>query len=667
MSLPMNSHKASCKRLQDPSNRIFGRNTGKKKPAILSARPYLSDVDEVVLFGRHGNSDVPSLDNEAGTAASCTTDEAFKYHFVEVDESSGKVPRSTLTTVRAHVRRNVQRKPEGRQNLNLTIAPSVKGLQPGAFVSQPLPQKHRFNLGPQGLRETKTRLRKDKTAKDENIKTTHSIVQESTNSLQPMRTVNIAPQTNPTEGQQMQHYMAENISGIEKATTFNSLLEQRAFEAVPLSVRWGVLDPFNSLPEIPHSRQQVLLFYANQIVSSSQILGKLRHAWLEYCVRDEALLHITLAHFAGDHSAEQRQIDEVEAIRLKTGAMTIVNDRLSVVKTAVVEGMIGAVACIASYQSYYAVRKGAKYETRVLLTVVFSLKESIEQLHTAHIHIYGLKKLLEVKGGGLKHGISPIILLCRTDLTYANAMGTDLIFPLSEYTALRFSNETWGQQPMGLEEMELRSSPLDLQLLGPKIDCLVSNLRELLRLTPECESASSKSSTIQQSDELLINQAMLLNLAEKNPSSKLVQLCASTIMIILDNYTRGVNFNTYVMARKFSKIRVVITEEMDHGSGSEMHLQICRMILWSVFVGGVAAAAKPSASWFSSQIACLCARLGLEDWTGIRSILISFLWPMAWDDVRIALCEGHRTSDSSRQDQHSNNGNGEDFPIVVQC
>jgi len=88
---------------------------------------------------------------------------------------------------------------------------------------------------------------------------------------------------------------------------------------------------------------------ANGILSS-RVMGPLRTQWLELSIQDRAFFHVALSHYAGNYGLSHSERDPTEAVRFRTEAIKIINERLAIVKTALTDGTLGTVASLASYE-----------------------------------------------------------------------------------------------------------------------------------------------------------------------------------------------------------------------------------------------------------------------------------------------------------------------------
>jgi hypothetical protein len=79
-------------------------------------------------------------------------------------------------------------------------------------------------------------------------------------------------------------------------------------------------------------------------------MGRLRTEWLHLATQDTAMFHIALSHYAGNYGLTRHESDPVEALRFRMEAMTIMNQRLGNVDSALTDGSIGTVASLSSYE-----------------------------------------------------------------------------------------------------------------------------------------------------------------------------------------------------------------------------------------------------------------------------------------------------------------------------
>lgn len=79
-------------------------------------------------------------------------------------------------------------------------------------------------------------------------------------------------------------------------------------------------------------------------------MGQLRTEWLSLATQDAALFHVALSHYAGNYGLVHQESDPVEALRFRMEAMRLVNERLGDTKSALIDGTLGTVASLSSYE-----------------------------------------------------------------------------------------------------------------------------------------------------------------------------------------------------------------------------------------------------------------------------------------------------------------------------
>lgn len=79
-------------------------------------------------------------------------------------------------------------------------------------------------------------------------------------------------------------------------------------------------------------------------------MGQLRTEWLSLAMKDLAMFHICLSHYAGNYGLAKLENDPAEALRLRMKSMRIVNQRLDEAEAALTDGTLGTVASLSSYE-----------------------------------------------------------------------------------------------------------------------------------------------------------------------------------------------------------------------------------------------------------------------------------------------------------------------------
>lgn len=79
-------------------------------------------------------------------------------------------------------------------------------------------------------------------------------------------------------------------------------------------------------------------------------MGQLRTEWLSLATQDMAFFYVALSHYAGNYSLANKQSDPMEALRFRMESMKLINNRLEDVGSAVMDGTLGTVASLSSYE-----------------------------------------------------------------------------------------------------------------------------------------------------------------------------------------------------------------------------------------------------------------------------------------------------------------------------
>lgn len=130
-------------------------------------------------------------------------------------------------------------------------------------------------------------------------------------------------------------------------------------------------------------------------------MGRLRTEWLRLATQDTAMFHIALSHYAGNYGLTRYENDPMEALRLRMEAMTIMNQRLENVESALTDGSIGTVASLSSYEVYVPY-----IYTRESADAIFILQATNGNTSAFQTHMVGLKELVRLRGGLQAHGMN---------------------------------------------------------------------------------------------------------------------------------------------------------------------------------------------------------------------------------------------------------------------
>lgn len=230
----------------------------------------------------------------------------------------------------------------------------------------------------------------------------------------------------------------------------------------------------------------------------------------------------------------------------------------------------------------------------------------------------------------------------RADLNCANAMGTNLTFPLSEYIGLLplQNRKAIGKAIEATRDQEIHVES-NLETLGNDLHRLMYEIQKLTRLTlSQLERDEDLGiCSLVQSDEILLSQATLVTIAKNPCSNKLAGICYNTAMILLDSYIRHIIFEACIMDRYLAQLQIEIYPFLETISSSEIDPRLDRFLLWALFVGGILASDKPCRSWALKHQVFYCEKLGVRNWEDVKPVLQSFLWPPPWNGYGALLCK----------------------------
>ncbi|TVY83616.1 Cryptochrome-1 [Lachnellula suecica] len=572
----------------------------------------------------------PKIPAPKPTAAGTTSGkpaarDPYEFRFVEMGEPSGGCDKDSRSIVRAHVMRDsyIKRK----QRTHRESLPSLISAPPKSDNNSQ--QKFRFKLGPQGLQEVKKGRRRTK-----NVPPNDSLPVTIIASGNPQDQVavynptsfpqkSVSPST--PHGKLTPKLVHSRDTSISDGLSASPVSQHSQVIAKPLSlpaiIGSGALDPFSTLPTLISPRTEILLFHAHRGVLSSRIMGRLRREWLQLATQDTAMFHIALSHYAGNYGLARHENDPVEALRFRMEAMSIMNQRLENFDKALTDGSIGTVASLSSYEA-------TNGDTAVFQT-----------------HMEGLKELVKLRGG-LQAGLNQYTrrLVLWADLNCANALGGTPVFELSEYTDLLPPSPATSppadqqlEHPPPFEEIGNILS--DLKLIDPSLVDLFMLLRDLAELDQGSPKSAEDFNAIRDSDKLLLAEVTLLALSKNPSSSKLLTSTCMAAIIFLDKHLRGITFNARIMERFVARLQVSMNDVLSIISPFEIDVKTARIMLWILYVGGVAAEEKIERAWFVTHLSYICDSLQLNNWKDAKQILESFLWPLEWETDRARLWE----------------------------
>ncbi|PVH86875.1 hypothetical protein DL98DRAFT_640558 [Cadophora sp. DSE1049] len=553
---------------------------------------------------------------------------AFSFRFVDVGKPSQPRDEDARSLIRSHVMRDFyERRDNRRWPSTLPEKTSAASKKEGAAQ-----QTHRFKVGPQGLQEIKKRRRKRETVVEAPIlpaSLTTSIhtpgeAQEQTHDVVPGPYSLHPAATFLSTSRKCDNQVSNSVTGERVASDPSTM--QRSLHQLPKSdmrtgllpeyfLMWSAIDPFNTLPPSRSPRTQVLLYHANRGVLSSRLMGQLRREWLSLAIQDAAMFHIALSHYAGNYGLAHQECDPVEALRFRMEAMRLVNRRLGDVGNALGDGTLGTVASLSSYEA-----------TNGSLTAI-------------NTHIKGLQRLVALRGG-LQADINPFTrrLILWADLNCANALGSTPIYDLLDSDggpvaktpiAKVTDSERYFTGTAYPQTEDPRAKDSEALILGLKDN--FTSLKQLANIDADT-TERGKEEKIRHSDKLYVTERSLLILANAWGPGKFATSACIAATIFLDNHLRGVGFNARLMDRLVTRLQfsmnMVLNDIFRHNANDKT----AKAILWVLFVGGIAAEARPVREWFIMQLPGFCDTLGLKIYEEAELVLKDFLWAPSWQN-----------------------------------
>jgi hypothetical protein len=177
---------------------------------------------------------------------------------------------------------------------------------------------------------------------------------------------------------------------------------------------------------------------------------------------------------------------------------------------------------------------------------------------------------------------------------------------------------------------------------------------------PGRRQSISRDEQIWRSDEVYFIERSLLTLSNLSGPRDFVTSCCVAAIIFIDNQLRGIAFIARIMSRHVARLKLSMEMFLDDATNLATNSTTPRTILWTLYVGGIAAGSRPERGWFIGQLLEFCDHLNLHCWNDAEGILKQFLWPVTWDFEGILLWECVEDARLMRHDLRNAACSGED-------
>ena len=184
-------------------------------------------------------------------------------------------------------------------------------------------------------------------------------------------------------------------------------------------------------------------------------------------------------------------------------------------------------------------------------------------------------------------------------------------------------------------------SLIELQVLNKDLVGRFIDLRYLTGINslPGRRQSISRDEQIWRSDEVYFTERSLLTLSNLSGPRNFVTSCCVAAIIFIDNQLRGIAFIARIMTRHVARLKLSMELFLEDASSFAAGSNTPRTILWTLYVGGIAAGSRLERVWFVTQLLEICDLLELRCWDDTEGILKQFLWPVTWDYEGILLWE----------------------------
>ncbi|MCJ1431853.1 hypothetical protein MMC27_001208 [Xylographa pallens] len=536
-----------------------------------------------------------------------------EYVFVNSVDSQG-LGTTARAIVRSHVTRDYHRR---SKDSAIAVHLGITSLEEA--VAKPEKQMNRFRLGPQGLQETTKRPKPKKhryahtnflSSSSQDLDT--EVERKTTSNLSVQAETKIPKRNVPVKKKQavLNHFDNKQLL---KATRYSGKREPRLYEPDTLfGIIGSTRDPFDVMPWSMSTRTWALIYdFFTARESVSALMLNIRKEWYALAVHDQAMFLGALSHYAGSYSLHRTQGDPTESLAYRTRAIQIINDRLKHPDSYFSNGTIGAVASLASYEATNGSRKSAQ------------------------VHLNGLLYMINARGG-LLHAAFPTALqslVLWADLTSANALGCGpRIMPFGTFPGDILSLDS--RSPTQAIRLEVLAKPSDILFLKDDIVAALSELRLLttilyLQYVPSVKGIGETS----YSDRIYLVQRRLTYLSNNCQSGTAdihTTVCIAGL-IYLVSVLRDVGFHPQIIATLVSKLKACMEQSWRNLSRLVIDIEVAKMTLWTLVIGGAAAMGKCERVWFVVHLAALCDQLDLYCWSEVEIILAGIVWKSDWE------------------------------------
>ena len=180
----------------------------------------------------------------------------------------------------------------------------------------------------------------------------------------------------------------------------------------------------------------------------------------------------------------------------------------------------------------------------------------------------------------------------------------------------------------------------ELQLLHKDLIDKFIDLRYLVGINSlHRRQTVERDEQIMNSDEVYFTERSLLTLSNLLGPRNLVTSCCIAAIIFIDNHLRGIDFIARIVSRHVARLKLSMELFLDEASGYAAQSTTPQTILWTLYVGGIAAGSRLERGWFVAQLLDFCDLLEVNCWEDAEGVLENFLWPGAWDLEGILLWE----------------------------
>ena len=260
----------------------------------------------------------------------------------------------------------------------------------------------------------------------------------------------------------------------------------------------------------------------------------------------------------------------------------------------------------------------------------------------------------------------------RADLNCANALACNPMFSPPTSCVPRYYAPAFHIQKGLLSIESYKGKNIDISAELPQLhEDLFDKflcLRYLagINSSPGCRLSIGKEEQILWSDRLYCAERELRLLSNKYGSQNFVASCSIAAILFIDNELRSIEFCAQIMGRHVTRLKLSLSSFLDQGWTSTAFLTTPMTMLWSLYVGGIAAGSRSERGWFVARLLEICDHLEITSWEDTRAVLKSFLWSAAWEFEGLLLwisLEVARATETYERSSPRRMKNNEDFGI----